>query len=137
MKRYTKKPKPASRKTLERNLRKVERAISVQSVLLKEKTETVQKLRGGLQTAQSRVRELEARLDGIFLPVKSRFRAYADFDMYPIQLYRVEMPTLRLDLHIDAFEMHRAYDPDHLKLHIVDMMVRDLREKALKAISVL
>lgn len=137
MKRYTKKPKPASRKTLERNLRKAEHTIAAQSVLLKEKTETVQKLRGGLQSAQSRVRELEERLDGIFRRGEF-FRVDGYIQDFPRPL-EIDMPAVRLclDLGVREFRMPRSYDIQHLKAHIVDMLLRDAKGKLIEALRVL
>lgn len=136
MKRYTKKPKPASRKTLERDLRKAEALLKEQSVIIAGKTETIQRLRGGLQSAQSRVRELEARLDGIFRR-EEFFRVNGYIQDFPRSL-EIGMPAVRLclDLGVREFRMPRSYDAQHLKAHIVDMLLRDAKGKLIEALRV-
>lgn len=66
MKRYTKKPKTPSRKTLERDLRKAERTINVQSAVIKDGTSKIWGLQDRARGAEDRVQELQSRLDGLF-----------------------------------------------------------------------
>lgn len=43
---------------------------------------------------------------------------------------------LCLDLSVRDFRMLRRYDADHLKAHIVDMLLRDAKGKLIEALRV-
>jgi hypothetical protein len=140
MKRYTKRTKPLSRKALERKLRKAEKTIKCQSAMIQDDTERIFELQDRTHGAESRVKELGTRLDGIFGNTE-HFRVEAHLsDMHATMSapMRVNMDLQRLCLEIAVRDLFlRPLDASHTKAHIVDMMLRKAKTKLIEALRVI